>query len=469
MCGEDSIVLPVSLQERLLTKIKERWPLKSFGYILAADDDKTAADFILFLSNVRNVEPSRDRFHSYGYYFIQHHDAGFVATPEESLEVQKEIWRRGMHEIGVFHSHLRHPANFSRIDYDMHIERFYGLWHLIVSMRNPEFPQMRAYRVSHSGVRELRLLSCRSTPKEMYHDAGIGREAAISNATQVLRLDPDGRPACRDSKEIFNAIGRLHKTKDKDLVEELLVKGFLRDARQRFDTYVAPLMSPPLAGSFLRGSEESETRHFCGECPRRIIELSPFSISRVQVTNELLGTFDPDRQDISATDRQKPASNMTWFDATVFAMWMGCRLPTEAEWEFACGAGSRSEWCCDREAMLPRYAWYSENSGGELHAVGTREPNSLGLFDFHGNVWEWCEDQYQQDYFLSSPISNPVNLSRLDESADKICRGGSIHALAEMCRTRYRLHEPAEFWAPDLGFRLARETGSTPLAILTHG
>jgi formylglycine-generating enzyme required for sulfatase activity len=151
---------------------------------------------------------------------------------------------------------------------------------------------------------------------------------------------------------------------------------------------------------------------------------------------------------------------VTWHEASLFAAWVGCRLPTEAEWEFACGGGSDAEWCCADEAELARHAWYSENAAGELHEVGTREPNRLGVFDCHGSVWEWCADAYDQDFYASSPSVDPAGPPpdtgvEAEPRVHRVCRGGSVHALAEMCRTRYRLHEPASFWAGDLGFRLA--------------
>ncbi len=209
------------------------------------------------------------------------------------------------------------------------------------------------------------------------------------------------------------------------------------------------------------GTNYAEARHFCGEIPRHDVNLSPFHIAQKPITNELFSLFHERWLDVPARDRQKPATKMTWFDATVFAMWMGCRLPTEAEWEFACGGRSKGEWCCEDERMLSRYAWYSENSKGTTHTVGTREANSFGLYDLHGNVWEWCQDNYDQDYYSSSLVVDPANVSPVPDSMtaypfDKVCRGGSVHALSEMCRTRYRFHESADFLAEDLGFRLVR-------------
>ena len=234
-----------------------------------------------------------------------------------------------------------------------------------------------------------------------------------------------------------------------------------QDSDERYAELIEPQMRRIEGACFSMGTEAANQRHFCGESPRHVVELSPYRISAMPVTNELFASFDRSRAPVRREDQRKPVVNVTWHEASLFAAWAGCRLPTEAEWEFACGGGSDAEWCCGDDADLVRHAWYSENAAGELHEVGTREPNCLRVFDCHGNVWEWCADAYDQDFYSSSPLVNPAGPSpdagvKAQSRVHRVCRGGSIHALAEMCRTRYRLHEPASFWAGDLGFRLAR-------------
>jgi formylglycine-generating enzyme required for sulfatase activity len=221
------------------------------------------------------------------------------------------------------------------------------------------------------------------------------------------------------------------------------------------EPHLAEWMEVVPGGRFEMGSGEWRPDQSCGETPRHEVELAPFAISRTPVTNGLYALFNDSSHDLSAAARNYPVVNITWHTAVRFAGLLGCRLPTEAEWEFACGAGADSEWCCD-EHELPRHAWYSENARGEVRAVARRTPNALGLFDVHGNVWEWCQDVYDQDYYARAPLRDPVNLEN-EVRGDRVCRGGSVHALADMCRTRYRLHEPPTFWAPDLGFRLVAE------------
>jgi formylglycine-generating enzyme required for sulfatase activity/proteasome lid subunit RPN8/RPN11 len=469
MSGDDVIVLPAALFERLVTTVRSRLPRKSFGYLVSDVGPTKPTDFILFNSNVRNDRAWKGRFEAYGRYFVDHADAGFVASAEESWRLQKEIWARGMVEVGTFHSHRRHPANFSQIDYDMHVQRVDSLWHLIVSMRNPAQPQVRAFGIFDGRVRELDLRTTAGVPPGAAErtpvTAGVSREVAIARARQHLQLDRAGQPACHDARLLLGVIDRLLSTHDEDAIQQILVEGFLRDSERRYREHVEPQMHRIEGCSFTMGTDEAGTRHFCGESPPHVVTLSPLWMSRFAVTNELHAQLDRRRLDVPRRDRKKPVVEVTWFDATLLAIWMGCRLPTEAEWEFAAGAGSQGEWCCEREHQLSHYAWYSENSRGEIHPVGTRQPNTFGLFDLHGNVWEWCQDGYDQQWYRRSPMLDPVNLplaaaDDLVRRPDMVCRGGSMHALAEMCRTRFRFHEPPGFQAADLGFRLARAAGS---------
>ena len=127
------------------------------------------------------------------------------------------------------------------------------------------------------------------------------------------------------------------------------------------------------------------------------------------------------------------------------------RLPTEAEWEYACRSGSSGTYCLgDDEKLLGEYAWYSNNSDQETHPVGEKKPNAWGLHDMHGNVWEWCQDWYG-DYFQGSVI-DPVGLS---SGTDRVSRGGGWNLLAGYCRSGYRNRFSPGFRSHYIGFRLA--------------
>jgi formylglycine-generating enzyme required for sulfatase activity len=288
----------------------------------------------------------------------------------------------------------------------------------------------------------------------------LRHHARAADVQALLEVDRNGSPRCRDAAAVLAAIGWLDRATGVDVVNELLTRTLLNDSEERYSEHVAPLMQPIGLAQFSMGTAPGSASHFCGETPEHTVTLSPFAIAAVPVTNALYGLLDPDYLNVPSRERFKPAVDVTWFQAELFALWIGCRLPTEAEWEFACGGGARTDWCCASEHELPRYAWFSENSGGRVHPVATLEPNALGLFDLHGNVWEWCTDAYDQDYYASSPAIDPVGRGQEAGTIDRVCRGGCMYSFAEMCRTRYRFHEPAQFWASDLGFRLARSIDS---------
>ena len=117
----------------------------------------------------------------------------------------------------------------------------------------------------------------------------------------------------------------------------------------------------------------------------------------------------------------------------------GYRLPTEAEWEYACRAGTQTAYFFGNDpAKLKDYAWFDQNAGGKPHPVGQKPANPWGLFDMHGNVWEWCNDFYKVDYYQESPKESPRGPKTGDT---KVVRGGAWKFSAESCRSGYRYNE----------------------------
>jgi formylglycine-generating enzyme required for sulfatase activity len=120
-----------------------------------------------------------------------------------------------------------------------------------------------------------------------------------------------------------------------------------------------------------------------------------------------------------------PVVCVSWNDAQAFVQWLNAkggevafRLPTEAEWEYACRAGSSEE----RYGNLDDIAWYERNSDGHTHPVGQKQPNAFGLFDMLGNVYQWCQDVFARDYYTSSPSQDPQGPK---DGAERVDRGGS--------------------------------------------
>jgi len=117
----------------------------------------------------------------------------------------------------------------------------------------------------------------------------------------------------------------------------------------------------------------------------------------------------------------------------------GYRLPTEAEWEYACRAGTKTMYSFgDDASKLKAYAWFEDNSASKPRPVGSKPANPWGLYDMHGNLWEWCNDFYKVDYYQESPGENP----RGPEAGEtKVLRGGAWKFSAESCSSAYRYNE----------------------------
>ncbi len=155
--------------------------------------------------------------------------------------------------------------------------------------------------------------------------------------------------------------------------------------------------------------------------------------------------------------KDRPVENVSWNDAVSFIQKLSkkdgvhYRLPTEAEWEHAARAGTETEFYFGEEAgLLGNYGWYSGNSLGKTHPVGLKTPNAWGLYDMHGNVWEWCSDWYGE--YCSGPVLNPEGG---EEGEYRVLRGGAWFAAAGNCRSARRRRVDPDHRGRGDGFRIA--------------
>ena len=156
-----------------------------------------------------------------------------------------------------------------------------------------------------------------------------------------------------------------------------------------------------------------------------------------------------------------PVENISWNDTQEFIgklmqrIGKNYRLPTEAEWEYAARSGGKKEkWAgTSNESELGEYAWYDLNSGGRTHPLGQRKPNGLGLYDMNGNVWEWCQDLYDENYYKNSPKNNPAGPN---SGTNRVLRGGSWFNGSGDTRSENRLSIIPDYRDSNDGFRLVR-------------
>ncbi len=216
---------------------------------------------------------------------------------------------------------------------------------------------------------------------------------------------------------------------------------------------------------FWMGTAEGDTKGSANERPRHQVVVSPFCLQSTTVTREQYRLYDREHErthrdwygeDVFreyAPSDDCPMIMVSWYDSWVFARWLGGRLPTEAEWEYACRAGTDSAWCCGNdEHKLGQFAWYGANAGGKTHPVGTKKSNAWGLRDMHGNVWEWCWDWFDEEYYGGSPGSDPQGP---EEATLRVLRGGSWYDCGGLCRSALRFWGEPGFRDLNYGFRVA--------------
>ena len=197
------------------------------------------------------------------------------------------------------------------------------------------------------------------------------------------------------------------------------------------------------------------------EVPVRWVEIrQPYWIADCELTNLQYERFDlkHERSEFSKGN-DDPVAEVSWEDAQAYCKWLAARsglpvrLPSEAEWENACRAGSRDEYCFgDDKKKLGDYAWFDANSDDRAHAVRTKRANAWGLHDLHGNVLEWCEDLWHDNY---QGAPEDATAWTTGASPRRVFRGGSWCDPAVLCRSANRSR-----WHPDdrvgnLGFRPA--------------
>jgi formylglycine-generating enzyme required for sulfatase activity len=204
------------------------------------------------------------------------------------------------------------------------------------------------------------------------------------------------------------------------------------------------VLIPP--GEFVMGSPATGSATNIPELQHLVRMTKPFHLGVHEVTQgqyERVMQVNPGE----FKDPQNPVDQVSWLDAVGFCDSLSAlaeeqaagrryRLPTEAEWEYACRAWSTSRYSFgESDSLLGDYAWHVENAGLSPHAVGQKLANAWGLFDMHGNVWEWCADWYGPDYYAHSPQDDPTGP---EGGTHRVCRGGGAGSPPVICRSASR-------------------------------
>lgn len=229
---------------------------------------------------------------------------------------------------------------------------------------------------------------------------------------------------------------------------------------------------PP--GKFVMGSPSNEAGREPDEIAHLVVLTQGFWMSRYEITQgQWMGVMDvnPSAQPAQYPEADSlPVDSVTWADCREYVNRLNqaarghFRLPTEAEWEYACRAGATSAYAFgDDAAALANHAWYADNSEGRMQPVGKKQPNAWALHDMHGNAWEWCED-----FYASYPAERATNPFCSEGEADgkHTLRGGSWQAPAGDCRAARRFIYLEGYFRKqdDIGFRIVKAEPLTAVA-----
>ncbi|TRU98672.1 MAG: formylglycine-generating enzyme family protein, partial [Microcystis wesenbergii Mw_QC_S_20081001_S30D] len=232
------------------------------------------------------------------------------------------------------------------------------------------------------------------------------------------------------------------------------------------------------AGQFLMGSPDSDSDARDSEKPPHQVKVNSFAIGKYPVTQAqyqaVMGTNATSQKSLRGKRRataaslpsyfqnnpQNPVENVSWNNAQAFCQKLSqitgktYRLPTEAEWEYACRAGTTTRYYFgDDASQLGDYAWYSANSQSKTHPVGQKKPNAWGLYDMSGNVWEWCEDDWHDNYIGAPKDGSAWPINNDNRSHLKCLRGGSWNSYPGYCRSAIRYgYNPGDDYGS--GFRV---------------
>ncbi|MDR1726116.1 MAG: formylglycine-generating enzyme family protein [Bacteroidales bacterium] len=215
-------------------------------------------------------------------------------------------------------------------------------------------------------------------------------------------------------------------------------------------------------GTFLMGCSGEERDCYPDEQPQHNVTVSTFKIYKYEISVAQYRLF------CTKTGHQMPATpsfgwqddnpivNVTWQDAVAYAKWVGGRLPTEAEWEYAARGGNKSKgFIYSGSNNYDDVGWSYENAQNRTHPIAQKLPNELGIYDMSGNVWEWCSDNYGIYYYSQSPSINPKGVE--NDKYGKVNRGGGFSFDKSFLKNSARRGSATQAIGSGTGFRVVKD------------
>lgn len=262
----------------------------------------------------------------------------------------------------------------------------------------------------------------------------------------------------KDCEVIFSLVSLLEERTEAEchsLVSEILDLANAEKRREKYINENGLYFVKLNGGAFMMGSDNTPDP---SDKPEHEVNLNPFEISSTLVTNKIYYDQFPfacDGRDSYSYEDNHPVNNVTWFEAYIFARWLNCDLPTEAEWEYACRSGGEDDANLFNPDLIDDYAWYGFNSDNKPHHVATKRPNSFGIYDMLGNLREWCKDWYDKDYYAQCKNANVVHDPEGPQSGTlKVLRGGCFEWSKLILTPTYRNFNVPNYRNFVNGFRL---------------
>ncbi len=226
------------------------------------------------------------------------------------------------------------------------------------------------------------------------------------------------------------------------------------------------------AGRFVMGTHRADDPWLVNCRPVLLMDVKSFQLSATEITQALYQQVTGRNPSLMQGDETRPVEQVSWYDAIKFCNMLseksglepcydlenescdctksGFRLPSEREWEYACRAGTTSSFSTgNTKRCIMRTGWFGDNSEGSTHPVARKRPNSWGLYDMHGNVWEWCDNLFKSYDPGLKRVANKLIPSR-------VIRGGGWHSPSSHCTSAYRHRGRPDFCLSMVGFRVAR-------------